>query len=118
MRTVSVSTMVVMSLWAALPDEAGAQDRRTHWGVSAGLAPRWTASAAWAERLYGADTMDWGGADLRVGVVRGSDLGGDWGIAFVRRSIEDGEFTSSAGRPGAAQTGAMNASPVATSRAG
>lgn len=102
MRTVFVSTMVVVSLWAGLPYEAGAQDRRTHWGVSAGLAPRWTASAAWAERLYGADTMDWGGADLRIGVVRGSDLGGDWGIAFVRRSIEDGGVHVVSGTAGGA----------------
>ena len=85
-----LSTVVFALVLASLPHEAGAQDRRAHWGVSAGFAPRWTASSTLVEKLYGADTMDWAGSDLRVGVVRGSDLGGDWGIAFVRRSVEDG----------------------------
>ena len=87
---ISLSTVVFALVLANLPHEAGAQDRRTHWGVSAGFVPRWTASSTWVERLYDADTIDWAGLDLRIGVVRGSDLGGDWGIAFVRRSLEDG----------------------------
>ena len=85
-----MSIVVFALVLPSLPHEAGAQDRRPHWGVSAGFAPRWTASSTWVERLYDVGTMDWGGSDLRVGVVRGSDLGGDWGVAFVRRSIEDG----------------------------
>ena len=95
-----LSTVVFALVLASLPHEAGAQDRRAHWGVSAGFAPRWTASSTWVEKLYGADTMDWAGSDLRVGVVRGSDLGGDWGIAFVRRLVEDGgihDVTEAAG---------------------
>ena len=90
MRATFLSTLVFTLVLAGLAHEAGAQDRRAHWGVSAGLAPRWTASSAWVERIYGADTIDWAGSDLRVGVVRGSDLGGDWGISFVRRSFDDG----------------------------
>lgn len=90
MRTVSLWAVVLGMALVNLPHEAGAQDRRTHWGVSAGFAPRWTASSSWVERLYDADTVDWSGADLRIGVVRGSDLGGDWGVAFVQRSVEDG----------------------------
>ncbi len=90
MRIFSPAAAVLTLALAVLPHDAGAQDRRTHWGVSAGFAPRWTASATWVERLYAADTIDWAGGDLRVGVVRGSDLGGDWGVAFVKRSLEDG----------------------------
>ena len=90
MRTVSLSTMLLALVLASLPHEAGAQDRRAHWGVSAAFAPRWSASSQWVEGLYDADAMDWAGSDFRVGVVRGRDLGGDWGIAFVRRSIDDG----------------------------
>ena len=90
MRIVSSSAVVLALALAVLPHDAGAQDRRTHWGVSAGFAPRWTASAKWVERLYAADTIEWAGSDLRVGVVRGSDLGGDWGVALVKRSLDDG----------------------------
>ena len=84
------SAMAFTFVPASLAHDAGAQDRRAHWGVSAGLAPRWTAASTWVERLYDVDTMDWTGSDLRVGVVRGSDLGGDWGIALVGRSFDDG----------------------------
>ena len=90
MRIFSSLAAVLALALAVLPQDAGAQDRRTHWGVSAGFAPRWTASAVWVERLYAADTIDWAGSDLRFGVVRGSDLGGDWGVTFVKRSLEDG----------------------------
>ena len=125
---IPLSTMMCALVLASLPYEAGAQDRRTHWGVSAGFAPRWTTSSTWVERLYRADAMDWGGSDLRVGVVRGSDLGGDWGIAFVRRSIEDGGFhddTSAAGggsvegdgrRPGRYVTSGVSAQGVEVHR--
>ena len=100
MRILSSSAAVWALALAVLPQAAGAQDRRTHWGVAAGLAPRWTASAAWVERLYAADTIDWAGSDLRVGVVRGSDLGGDWGVAFIKRSLEDGGVYDDLGASG------------------
>ena len=99
MRTLSSSAAVLVLALGVLPHDAGAQDRRAHWGVSAGFAPRWTASAAWVERLYGADTIDWAGDDLRLGLVRGSDLGGDWGVAFVKRSLEDGGVYDGTGAP-------------------
>ena len=97
MRTLSSAAVVLALALGVLPHEAGAQDRRAHWGVSAGFAPRWTASAAWVERLYGAETVDWAGGDLRVGIVRGSDLGGDWGVAYVKRSLDDGGVYEAAG---------------------
>ena len=103
---ISLSTVVLAIVVANLPQEAGAQDRRTHWGVSAGFAPRWTASSAWVARLYDAGTVDWAGSDLRIGVVRGSDLRGDWGVAFVQRSIQDGgvyDDTPAAGGSGPGQ---------------
>lgn len=125
---ISLLTVVFALVLASLPHEAGAQDRRAHWGISAGFAPRWTASSTWVEKLYGADTMDWAGSDLRVGVVRGSDLAGDWGIAFVRRSVEDDgvhDDTGSAGggsgpgdarRPGRYVTNGVTAQGVEVHR--
>lgn len=106
MRILSSPAAVLTLALAVAPHDAVAQDRRTHWGVSAGFAPRWTASATWVERLYAADTIDWAGGDVRVGVVRGSDLGGDWGVAFVKRSLEDG---------GVYDNGRRRKAPVATS---
>ncbi len=83
-----------------LPGDAGAQGRDSHWGVSFGLTPRWTATGSsmpvgilWDN----VDEIDLSGSELRVGIIRGSELGGDWGISFVRRTFRDGsvlDFTS------------------------
>lgn len=97
---ISLSTMVFVFVLAGLSHSAGAQDRRTHWGVSAGFAPRWTVSSSWAERLYGVDTIDVTGSDLRVGFVRGRTLGGDWGVAYVARSVDDGGVYDDTGAAG------------------
>ena len=80
--------------------EAGAQDRDSHWGVSFGFTPRWTASESstpvgvlWDD----VDELDLSGSALRVGIIRGSELGGDWGVSFVRRRLRDHsviDFTS------------------------
>ena len=80
--------------------EAGAQDRDSHWGVSFGFTPRWTASESsmpvgllWDD----VDELDLSGSALRVGIIRGSEAGGDWGISFVRRRLRDDsviDFTS------------------------
>ena len=75
-----------------LPAEAGAQDRDSHWGVSFGFTPRWSATDStmpvgvlWDD----VDEIDLSGSELRVGIIRGSELGGDWGISFVRRRFRD-----------------------------
>ena len=39
------------------------------------------------ESLWGGTEMDFSGNELRVGFVRGSELGGDTGVSFVRRSL-------------------------------
>ncbi len=85
---------------ALLPAAAGAQDRDSHWGVSFGFTPRWSASQStmpvgvlWDN----VDELDLSGSTLRAGIIRGSELGGDWGISFVRRRFRDGsvvDFTS------------------------
>ena len=85
---------------AMVPGEAGAQDRDSHWGVSFGFTPRWSASQStmpvgvlWDN----VDELDLSGSALRAGIIRGSELGGDWGISFVRRRFRDEsviDFTS------------------------
>lgn len=80
-------------LLAGLPPEAGAQSRRSQWGLLLGATADWTtpeAARTSLEDLWGGTEMDFSGTALRVGLVRGSELGGDAGLSFVRRPFGDG----------------------------
>ena len=73
--------------------EAGAQSRRVQWGVLLGATPNWTTpetARTSLENFWGATEMDFSGTALRIGLVRGSELGGDAGLSFVRRPFADG----------------------------
>jgi hypothetical protein len=87
---------------------ASAQDERTHWGAAVDIVPHWKIGSSTkkaAKLIYEADEFDWHGAELRIGVVRGRELSGDWGVSFVRKAIAaDATFTSSDGQ-GCDQTG-------------
>lgn len=85
---------------AGVPNETGAQDRRSHWGVTVGFSPRWTTPEALdtlLERLWDGSSIDFSGSEFRAGFVRGSELGGDAGVSFVRQPFNDGSELASAG---------------------
>jgi hypothetical protein len=81
--------IVVAALVAGLvcPPGAAAQSRESHWGVSASLVPRWEFPRALAN-VWNMET-DMRGSEMRVGIVRGSDLGGDVGVSFVKKRVAD-----------------------------
>lgn len=82
-----------LSVLVGVPTEATAQSRRLQWGLLLGATPAWTTPEAVRgslERLWGGTEMDFSGTALRVGLVRGSELGGDSGLSFVRRAFADG----------------------------
>jgi len=74
-----------------VPPAAFAQEpdrgRESRWGISGSLVPHWEFPRALAE-LWDLDT-DMTGSEFRIGVVRGSDLGGDWGVSFVKKVVDD-----------------------------
>jgi hypothetical protein len=75
---------VVLALTAA---SAFAQTgERSSWGVIGGFVPQWDTSAT-IKNLFDADTVNLSGGELRIGVVRGRVLSGDWGVSFVRKSF-------------------------------
>ena len=87
---VLVAGLAILAGWST---EAGAQARRPQWGLLVGFTPSWTmpeAARSTLESLWGGTEMDFSGNELRIGFVRGSELGGDTGVSFVRRSFEDG----------------------------
>lgn len=63
-----------------------AQVGETRWGVSGTVAPKWRGIAT-MRYAFDADEIDIQGTDIRIGFVRGRELGGDWGVSFVRKTF-------------------------------
>ena len=63
------------------PQLARAQD--SHWGVTASFVPQWEPIPELYEQLWG-EELPVTGREFRVGIVRGSDRGGDWSVSVVR----------------------------------
>lgn len=85
--------LALLTLGLASAGDAGAQDRRSHWGVTIGFSPRWETPAMLRtplERVWDGAGIDFSGSEFRVGFVRGSELDGDAGVSFVRRPFHDG----------------------------
>jgi hypothetical protein len=82
---------------AAVPMTASAQDA-SRWGVSASFTPTqsWNTNATFSKYLFAnSGPSDLRSSDFSIGLVRGRELGGDWGVSLVRRSIADGSsFTA------------------------
>ena len=69
-----------------------AQGHESHWGVSASLVPHWVFPDVLAN-AWDLET-DIVGSEFRVGVVYGSDLGGDVGVSFVKKHVADESFVN------------------------
>lgn len=78
---------LIVTVLGFVPAPASAQSRESHWGVSASVVPRWSFPEPLA-KIWDMET-DMRGTELRVGIVRGSDLGGDVGISFVKKRVDD-----------------------------
>jgi hypothetical protein len=69
----------------------------SRWGISASFAPAWTVPSN-LKFFFDADTVDVDGSEFQIGVARGRTLGGDWGVSFVRKRVDDGSFKESTGQ--------------------
>jgi len=78
--------IVLVCLLSATP--VFAQDK-SHWGVEVRFTPNWEVPATF-EDLFEAQPVVIDGSEFRIGIIRGKDLGGDWGVSFVKRKIDDG----------------------------
>jgi hypothetical protein len=74
---------------ASMPAPVHAQDGRSkHWGASVFFNPQWKVTESLREMLFdGEGPIE--GEEFTVGVVRGSRLGGEWGVSFLRKKIND-----------------------------
>jgi len=85
----SVALFSTLVLLVASPKDGFAQN--SHWGVSVSASPEWTIS----ERVRGIladedETVNIEGGEFAIGLARGSTLGGDFSVSYVRKPWKDG----------------------------
>lgn len=59
----------------------------SHWGVAGSFVPQWEFIHFLEDSME--RDVEMKGSDFRVGIIRGRQLGGEWGASFVRRQIDD-----------------------------
>ena len=78
---------VLASACVLLSSPAAAQIDDTSWGVTAGFSPRWSIPGTLLAELFDATTLDVKGPEFRLGVIRGTTLGGEWGISLIHKRL-------------------------------
>ena len=66
-----------------------AADKQSHWGVTGTFVPTWKVPKEF-KIIFDADKANIEGSEFEVGFVRGRDLGGDWGLSFVKKNFKVG----------------------------
>ncbi len=83
------ATVAVLLLpFFTVPCAAQTEGYKDHWGVSASFVPRWRVPSQLAD-LWDIET-DMRGSEVRAGIVRGRDVGGEWGVSFVKKTVDEG----------------------------
>ena len=91
----TVMSTAIMLLAIASPALAQPKVKKedpSFWGVNVSFAPGWELSDQ-VKNLLGAEDneiVNFSGNEFTIGFVRGSRLGGDWGVSFVRKPFDDG----------------------------
>ncbi|MBI4264118.1 MAG: hypothetical protein HY657_07070 [Acidobacteria bacterium] len=78
--------MLVLACLAAVPRPALAQLDNPSWGITGSFAPLWKVPEQLGE-LFDAETLDIRGYELRLGLVRGTTFGGEWGVTLVHKRL-------------------------------
>lgn len=68
---------------------AGEGDGNSHFGVVVGFGLPSSAQDS-LKILFDAERIDIRSRDFEIGVTRGRDLGGDWGVSYSQKSFKDG----------------------------
>jgi hypothetical protein len=78
------TTAILFALLLGAPAAALAQIDQTAWGLTGGFSPQWKVPAT-IGGVFDSHDIDVSGRELRVGVVRGTTFGGEWGISLVHK---------------------------------
>jgi hypothetical protein len=79
--------IAALAVILALPAAAHAQIDDTSWGITAGVSPQWSMPGSMLAELFDATRLDVKGPEFRVGVIRGTTLGGEWGVSLVHKRL-------------------------------
>ena len=81
------SALLFLTVLLGLPAAARAQIDDTSWGITAGVSPQWSMPGTLLAELFDATTLDVKGPEFRLGVIRGTTLGGEWGISLIHKRL-------------------------------
>jgi hypothetical protein len=99
-----VRKRILFFLWLLLfcwPRVSAAQLDNPTWGLTVSVVPLWSTPSSVMAEVFDADAVDLHGPELRLGVVRGTTLGGEWGISLVHKRFKkdsDVELSSEHGQ--------------------
>jgi hypothetical protein len=79
--------LVAVAGLLAFPMSAAAQIDDTSWGITGGFSPQWTVPGGVLTELFDASDLDVKGPEFRLGVIRGTTLGGEWGISLIHKRL-------------------------------
>jgi hypothetical protein len=85
--------MLVLMAVFIMPAPAVAQD--SGWGVVVSVTPNWNVADR-TKYFFGADEVSMEGSEFGIGIARGREQSGDWGVSYVRMSVDDGSEVSDA----------------------
>ena len=77
---------LLLAGFLASPSPALAQLDQPSWGITAGFAPFWKVPEQLGD-LFDADTLDLKGHEFRIGLIRGTTFGGEWGVTLVHKRL-------------------------------
>ena len=88
MKTALVRAFVAAAVLVGGSNPALAQD--SSWGVIGGLTPTWRVPDNAIKNLFDARAVDLSGSEFRMGIVRGQEFGGDWGVSLINKKFKEG----------------------------
>jgi hypothetical protein len=79
--------LIVLACVLVTPRPAGAQIDDPSWGITGGFSPQWSIPGDWVAGLFDATTIDVKGPEFRFGIIRGTTLGGEWGVSLIHKRL-------------------------------
>jgi hypothetical protein len=79
--------LVALAWLLVAPLPAAAQIDDPSWGVTVGFSPQWSVPGDWLAGLFDATTIDVKGPEFRLGIIRGTTLGGEWGVSLIHKRL-------------------------------
>jgi hypothetical protein len=85
--TTPLSVVACCAIALGVPTAARAQIDDTSWGITAGVSPRWSMPGTLLAEVFDATTLDVKGPEFRIGIIRGTTLGSEWGVSLIHKRL-------------------------------